>query len=126
MNAKKVPMSQKIIDLTMKHPDWTPQQLAKELGCDVQYVYSTQYLHRKKVEGANPLAKKAESKVPAKRGRPKKAKFEAVAPMNTTTLHDLQTQTIRNLRKEIEELTVIIAYLEHRCAQAEARRGASV
>jgi len=33
---------------------------------------------------------------------------------------------VDGLRKEIEELTVIIAYLEHRCAKAEARNGLAI
>lgn len=118
--------AQAIVDMKKENPKMTAREIAEKLGTKIQYVYTTMCMDRKK---NNPNAK---SKV----GRPKKAKVakknvalvpsKAIVPVNNVSLMDHYAKTIREMRTEINELTVVIAYLEHRCARAEAKNGASV
>lgn len=110
MTATKVNKAAAIREMIKANPQMSTEDLAKKAGVKLQYIHSVKYLMKK----ANSVAKK--------RGRPRKDK-----PVpQTTPLYEHQHQQIRSLRKEIEELTIVIAYLEHRVKQAEAKRAASV
>lgn len=111
-----------IVAYRISNPNATAKQIAAALGANIQYVYNVL-----KQEKKGP-------KINRKRGRPAKV----AAPFDVPPVkRDPEMDRMRNavseharivdgLRKEIEELTVIIAYLEHRCAKAEARNGLAI
>ena len=113
--AKKTTMAQKIVKLMEEKPLLTAAEVAEKLGTKTQYVNSVIYLQRKKAGSS-----------PRKPGRPKKSVTMVVPAGVAVEFNNAQAETIRSLRKEIDELTVVIAYLEHRCSRAENRRGVAV
>lgn len=115
--AKKLTMSKKILAFVKENPGMTAEQVAQKLGTKKQYVHTVMYMARKA---------KNEKKVAKKIGRPKKHVTMAVPAGVPVEFSSAQAETIRSLRKEIDELTVVIAYLEHRCSRAEASRGTTV
>jgi hypothetical protein len=111
-----------IVAFRLANPSATAKQVAVGTGANIQYVYNVL-----KQEKKGP-------KIKRKPGRPAKAKSPFDAP---PVKRDPEVDRMRNavseharivdgLKKEIEELTVIIAYLEHRCFKAEGARGPSV
>lgn len=104
------------------NPNASANDIVKALGVNLQYVYSI--LRGKKA------AKKG------KPGRPRKEQpvLVGVPPVkredpeirNLRMAVSEHAHIVDNLKKEINELTVIIAYLEHRCFKAEGPRGPSV
>jgi sugar-specific transcriptional regulator TrmB len=111
-----------IVAYRIANPNATAKQIAAALGANIQYVYNVL-----KQEKKGPKTKR-------KPGRPAKV----TAPFDVPPVkRDPEMDRMRNavseharivdgLRKEIEELTVIIAYLEHRVAKAERHRGLTV
>lgn len=113
-----------IVAYRLSNPNATPAQIAIALDTNLQYVYS---VLRNEKKGP---------KIKRKPGRPRKV----VSPMESAqpaVKRDPEVERLRasvsehahivdGLKKEIEELTVIIAYLEHRCAKAERHRGLAV
>jgi hypothetical protein len=109
------------------NPGASAKQITDALGVNLQYTY-------------NVLKdSKRGPKVKRKLGRPRKVKSPLeVPPMKekgSISYHEydalrseLMTMThlAEDRRQEIEELTVIIAYLEHRCAKAEGSRGPAI
>ncbi len=111
-----------IVAFRAANPNATAKQIAVGTGANIQYVYNVL-----KKEKKGP-------KINRKRGRPAKVASPFDAP---PVKRDPEMDRMRNavseharivdgLKKEIEELTVIIAYLEHRCAKAEARNGLAI
>jgi hypothetical protein len=111
-----------IVAYRIANPNATAKQIVAALGANLQYVYNVLKQERK-----GP-------KINRKRGRPAKVASPFDAP---PVKRDPEMDRMRNavseharivdgLRKEIEELTIIIAYLEHRCAKAEARNGLAI
>ena len=111
-----------IVAFRAANPNATAKQIAVGTGANIQYVYNVLKQDKK-----GP-------KIKRKPGRPPKAKSPFDAPpvkrdpemdrmRNAVSEH---ARIVDNLKKEIEELTVIIAYLEHRCAKAEARNGLAI
>lgn len=98
--------SDKIRAILKANPNMSVAEIAKQAGTNIQYVYTVKYMDKKRKRAANKI------KVADK---PKEEKSSA----------HLYTR-IHNLTKEIDELTVIIAYLEHRVKVAEAKHGATV
>lgn len=88
----------KIRQIIKDNPKLSAAEIAKKAGTKLQYVYSVQYLDRKKV-------------------KPQKVKKEAPV---------VEPYRVADLVKEIHELTIVIAYLEHRVKVAEAKHGATV
>jgi hypothetical protein len=104
------------------------KQITDALGVNLQYAYN--------------VLKEAKRgpKVKRKLGRPRKVKSPLEVPLieekeGSISYHEydalrseLMTMThlAEDRRQEIEELTVIIAYLEHRCARAEGSRGPAI
>ena len=129
MTSTQAPTKKKdaILAYRAANPKATANEMVKARGVNLQYVYSV--LRGKK-------AKKAKGKI----GRPRKVQspWKAVAPLAVPPVkRDPELDNLRRsvseharivdgLKKEIEELTVIIAYLEHRCFKAEGARGPSV
>jgi len=111
-----------IVAYRIANPNATAKQIVAALGANLQYVYNVLKQERK-----GP-------KIKRKPGRPAKVASPFDAP---PVKRDPEMDRMRNavseharivdgLRKEIEELTIIIAYLEHRCAKAEARNGLAI
>ncbi len=113
-----------IVAFRLANPNATAKQIAVGTGANIQYVYNVL-----KQEKKGPKTKR-------KVGRPRKevSPLDDVLPM---VKRDPEMDRMRNavseharivdgLKKEIEELTVIIAYLEHRVAKAERHRGLAV
>ena len=110
------------------HPKASAKQITDDLRVNLQYVYN--------------VLKEAKRgpKVKLKLGRPRKVKSPLEVPLieekeGSISYHEydalrseLMTMThlAEDRRQEIEELTVIIAYLEHRCARAEGSRGPAI
>lgn len=88
----------------------TIDQIVEKLKVKRQYVHSVAWLTKKR---------------PKKRGRPAK-KFVEAKPIDKNSWFDKQSKEIISLRQEINDLTAVIVYLEHRCARAEAGRGTSI
>jgi hypothetical protein len=111
-----------IVAFRLANPNATAKQIAVGTGANIQYVYNVL-----KQEKKGP-------KIKRKRGRPAKV----AAPFDVPPVkRDPEMDRMRNavseharivdgLKKEIEELTVIIAYLEHRVAKAERHRGLAI
>lgn len=91
--------SKQIRAILKTNPDMPAAEIAKKVGTNIHYVYTVGYLARKKTKKAKPVSTAPKDNAQAK---------------------------ISSLTKEIEELTVIIAYLERRVKVAEAKRGATV
>lgn len=124
--TKRIPMSQQILQMRTENPQMSAKEVADKLGVKLHYVHTTTHLARKKA-GLKPKRKV---------GRPRKVRPVTVSVTDMTPRRNDAEEvrqiilkeyltTIQNLKQEIEELTVIIAYLEHRCAKAE-RHGSSV
>lgn len=106
----------KILALKESNPDMKSSAIAKRLGVKPAYVYTTIYLANK--------AKK--TKVAA---LPKASAPKAATPIFVPTQpaqHERMEAEIDDLRKEVGELTTIIAYLERRCASWERIYGSPV
>lgn len=104
------------------NPKATANEIVKALGVNLQYVYSV-------------FRGKKKTKAKGKIGRPHKVQspWKAVPPLKRDPEVDRlrlavseHARIVDGLKKEIDELTVIIAYLEHRCFKAEGARGPSV
>ena len=109
------------------NPKATANEIVKALGVNLQYVYSV-------------FRGKKKTKVKGKIGRPRKVQaslLSVAAPKETKGISYQEYDALRGelmqanhlaeeRRQEIDELTVIIAYLEHRCFKAEGARGPSV
>jgi len=111
-----------IINYRKANPGVSVKQIAETLNSNLQYVYT--------VLKEQQIGKKVKRKV----GRPRKEVSSLTPP---PVKHDPEIDRMRSavseharivdgLKKEIGELTVIIAYLEHRCFKAEGARGPSV
>lgn len=104
-----------ILAYRASNPDASAKQITEALGVNLQYVY---------------MVLKSKRKV----GRPSKAEspLEVRDVKRDSEMERMQRSVsehaniVDGLKKEIEELTVIIAYLEHRCAKAEARNGLAI
>lgn len=114
---------QKVLDYIKEHPEASPKDVAAAVGTTIQYVNTIKYLQNK--------PRKAKRKL----GRPRKnvSPFDgAVLKREDPELRDLRiavsqhAHVVDRLKKEISELTVIIAYLEHRCFKAEGPRGPAI
>lgn len=105
----------KILALKESNPDMKSSAIAKRLGVKPAYVYTTIYLANK--------AKKNKVAVVAKASAPK-ASAPIVVP--TVSRNEVMAAEIDDLRKEVGELTTIIAYLERRCASWERIYGSPV
>jgi hypothetical protein len=111
-----------IVAFRLANPNATAKQIAVGTGANIQYVYNVL-----KQEKKGP-------KIKRKPGRPPKvaAPFDAPPVKRDPEMDRMRNavgehaRIVDGLRKEIEELTVIIAYLEHRCAKAEARNGLAI
>lgn len=116
-------LKDKIVALKTNNPDLTAKQIADKLKTKVQYVYTTLYLAKKGDAVAKPKRK-------AKKDNPFTPIAEALGERVQAGLSEASLAALRNqnsaLRKEIDELTTIIAYLEHRCYRAESKNGAPV
>jgi hypothetical protein len=111
-----------ILAYRLSNPGASAKQITDALGVNLQYVYNVL-----KEEKRGP-------KVKRKLGRPRKV----VAPLAVPPVkRDPELDNLRRsvsehanivdgLKREIEELTIIIAYLEHRCARAEGSRGPAI
>lgn len=111
-----------ILAYRLSNPGASAKQITDALGVNLQYVYN--------------VLKEAKRgpKVKRKLGRPRKV----VAPLAVPPVkRDPELDNLRRsvsehanivdgLKREIEELTIIIAYLEHRCARAEGSRGPAI
>lgn len=104
------------------NPKATANEIVKALGVNLQYVYSV-------------FRGKKKTKVKGKIGRPHKVQspWKAVPPLKRDPELDNLRRSVSEhanivdgLKREIEELTIIIAYLEHRCAKAEGSRGPAI
>lgn len=116
--------AQKIIDYKKVNPNASAKEIAKKFKTKVQYVYTTIYMDRKRQSNKQTKAQKASAKA-----RPTAPVVEQAQSNLAGYLHKMNDALKReaaSLRKEIDELTVIIAYLEHRCARAEAKHGSTV
>jgi transposase len=109
------------------NPGASVKQITDALGVNLQYAYN--------------VLKEAKRgpKVKRKLGRPRKVKSPLEAPQTkekgSISYHEYDalrselmqaTHLAEERRQEIEELTIIIAYLEHRCARAEGSRGPAI
>lgn len=111
-----------IVAFRAANPNATARQIAVGTGANIQYVYNVV-----KQEKKGP-------KIKRKPGRPAKvtAPFDAPPVKRDPEMDRMRSavsehaRIVDGLKKEIEELTVIIAYLEHRCFKAEGARGPSV
>lgn len=118
--------AQNILAYKAANPHATAKEIAKKFKTKVQYVYTTLYMDRKSKEAAR--AQKESGPVKVAKNDPRMPKFEprpVIVHSHNDAIQVLQNK-VDDLRKEIEELTVVIAYLEHRCARAEAKNGTSV
>ena len=103
------------------NPGATANDIVKALGANLQYVYSV--LRGKKI------AKKSRAGRPRKNISPLQTpvfKRENPELSNLRIAVSEHAHIVDGLKKEIDELTVIIAYLEHRCAKAEHHRGLAI
>jgi hypothetical protein len=104
------------------NPGASTKQITEALGVNLQYAYNV-------LKEAN-----RGPKVKRKLGRPRKMVAPlAVPPVKRDPEFDNLRRSVSEhahivdgLKKEIEELTIIIAYLEHRCAKAEGSRGPAI
>jgi len=111
-----------ILAYRLSNPGASAKQITDALGVNLQYVYMVL-----KEERLGP-------KVKRKLGRPRKVGSPLAVPVvkRDPELDNLRRSVsehahiVDGLKKEIEELTVIIAYLEHRCAKAEGSRGPAI
>lgn len=90
--------SEKVRKLIAENPTAKAAEIAKKAKTNVQYVYSVSYLDRKS------------------KGIRKHKRHHSVSvakPVDIPAATDFNAQ-IADLMTEIQELTVIIAYLEHR------------
>jgi sugar-specific transcriptional regulator TrmB len=111
-----------IVAFRLANPNATAKQIAVGTGANIQYVYNVLKQEKKgpkiKRKPGRPAKVKAPFDVP-----PVKRDPEMDRMRNAVSEH---ARVVDGLKKEIEELTVIIAYLEHRCFKAEGARGPSV
>lgn len=106
-------IAQQIVAYKKANPSAKAKDIAKKFKTKVQYVYTCLYLSRKQTSKKQPTVPNA---------APKVAPNDAVQNSIVSFLRKQNDE----LRKEIGELTVVIAYLEHRCARAEAKNGVAV
>lgn len=110
------------------NPGLRPAEIAKKANTSLQYVYTTMYLDRKAkgIRKHKPKqAAKAVAPKPAAKAKHPENSGEIVIQVESFNKIALEDQIVA-LKKEIDELTVIIAYLEHRVKVAEAKHGATV
>ena len=111
-------MKQKILDYIKANPTVPARVVASKLGTKVQYVHSVKYLEGKKSKATR-----------RKNARPPEV---PTFKREDSELRDLRiavsqhAHIVDRLKKEIVELTTIIAYLEHRCFKAEGPRGPAI
>lgn len=121
-------LSQQILAHKKAFPDTKAAELAKMFKTKVNYVYTVLYLDRKKqkatkVKAVKLAARKAPPMIPMGEQAAANTSFDAFMAKERAAL---VTQQVADLKKEIDELTVIIAYLEHRCNKAESKVGLAV
>lgn len=108
-------LKDRILALKEAHPTMKASSISKRLGVKPAYVYTVMYLAKK--------AKKNKVATVAKASAPK-ASAPIVVP--TVSRNEVMAAEIDDLRKEVGELTTIIAYLERRCASWERIYGSPV
>jgi predicted transcriptional regulator len=94
-----------VLKMRQENPGMKAAEIAQRLRVKKSYVYSVLY-HQKR-----------------------KQKIEAIRQAPQGEVHFIQsvdTQQVNSLKREIEELTIIIAYLEHRVKVAEAKHGSAI
>lgn len=117
-------LSKQILAYKKANPDTKPAEIAKKLKTKVQYVYTVLYLDRKKqnatkVNSGKLATRKAPPMIPPGE--------QAAANISLDVfMAKERAAQVADLKKEIDELTVIIAYLEHRCNKAESKVGLAV
>lgn len=98
-----------VLKMRQENPGMRSAEIARRLKVKRSYVYSVLYHEKRK------------QKIAAIRQMP-------IGEINLMPVEDKPPYAIEiaSLKREIEELTIIIAYLEHRVKVAEAKHAASI
>ena len=99
--------AQQVLKMREENPQVTAAEIARKLKVKRSYVYSVFYLDKRK---------KRVKEIKEAKAVPMKGEIKLMPTISREA----------ELRKEIEELTIIIAYLEHRVKMAEGYRGSPI
>lgn len=109
------------------NPKATANEIVKALGVNLQYVYSV-FRGKKKTKAKGKIGRPRKVQAsPLSVAAPKETKGISYQEYDALRSELMQaTHLLQQRLQEINELTVIIAYLEHRCSKAEGHNGVAV